>query len=133
MSNYRAYSQFPAVNRRTSSLSFRLMALKIGRLVNSMVLKLLDRSFCQISKKVSYYACFFSLKVVHFVHRFVRRLLLTPPADSADISFVYSLPYGLQMPQITARYLSSSTKDSILSLFRITEQNRNFQPLLGEL
>ena len=72
---------------------------------------------------------FFSLKVVYFV----RRLLLTPPADSADIWFAYSLPYGLQTTQITARYLSSSTSNSILSLFRITEHWCNIQQLLGEL
>src|SRR5579862_1652995 len=72
---------------------------------------------------------FYSLKVVYFV----RCLLWIPPADSADISFLYSLPYGLQTPQITARYLSSSTNNSIPSLFRISQQKHNFQPLLGEL
>src|ERR1700761_6934771 len=72
---------------------------------------------------------FFSLKVVYFV----RCLLSVPPADSADISFVYSLPYGLQTPQITARYLSSSTSNSILSFRRISQQRSNFQPLLGQL
>src|SRR5579862_2976108 len=72
---------------------------------------------------------FYSLKVVYFV----RCLLWIPPADSAHISFLYSLPYGLQTLQITARYLSSSTKNSILSLCQITEHIRNFQQLIGEL
>src|SRR5579862_422261 len=114
-------------------MSLQLKDLKLGLdedyVPSYLYLQPIDRSLCQISTKVSYCACFSSLKVVYFV----RRLLWIPSADSADISFVYSLPYDLQTPQITARYLSSSANNSILSLSRITEQRRNFQPLLGEL
>src|SRR5579862_903142 len=107
-------------------MSLQLKDLKLGLdedyVPNYLYLQPIDRSLCQISTKVSYCACFSSLKVVYFV----RRLLCIPPADSADISFVYSLPYGLQTPWITARYLSSSTRNSIPSLCRILQQRRNF-------
>src|SRR5579862_9202655 len=123
---FRLKAQFPTVIRRTSALSFRSTPLKIGLnedyVPSYLYLQPIDRSLCQISTKVSYCACFSSLKVVYFV----RRLLWLAPADSADISFVYSLLYGLQTPWITARYLSSSTRNSIPSLCRILQQRRNF-------
>src|ERR1700761_2630738 len=130
---FRRKAQFLTVIRRASSMSLQLKDLKLGLdedyVPSYLCLQPIDRSLCQISTKVSYCACFSSLKVVFFV----RRLLWIPSADSADISFVYSVPYGRQTPQITARYLSSSTKNSVLSPCQITEHFRNFQPLLGEL
>ena len=125
--------RLPQVIRRVIFMSLHAMDVKLGldeeNVPGYLYLKPIDRSLCQISTKVSYCACFSSLKVVYFV----RRLLWIPSADSADISFLYSLPYGLQPLQITARYLSPSTNGGILSLIANFTPRRNFQRLIGEL